>query len=33
MADSRISCGEVIFGKLHVLQSDGRDIIFYFMIF
>ena len=30
MDDSCISCGEVVFGKLHVLQCDGRDIIFYF---
>ena len=30
MDDSCISCGEVVFGKLHVLQCDGRAIIFYF---
>ena len=28
MDDSCISCGKVVFGKLHVLKCDGRDIIF-----
>ena len=28
MDNSCISCGEVVFGNLHVLQSDGCDLIF-----